>query len=224
MSGRLRPSTAAIAAPTDTELAVAIKGLLACGETAEARERFAGLVSRHQQRALRIAYHYLRDGAEVDEAVQDAFVRAFVHLDSFRDELRFEVWFTRILVNGCLDRIKARTRRERWTTRLLDVSPSERAAAEHAASRSPSPEDAVLADERRRRLGRAVARLPERQRTALILCHFDACSPREAGAVMGLNEATVRVHLFRAIRKLRKALSPQRYVQEASPRRRRTAD
>ena len=52
--------------------------------------------------------------AEADEAVQDAFVKAYAHLDSFREELPFEVWFTRILINGCLDRIKARTRRARW--------------------------------------------------------------------------------------------------------------
>lgn len=216
MTGVLRPSAAVLVTPSDTALAVTIKELLARGDKAEARERYAELVSRHQQRASRIAYHYLRDVAEADEAVQDAFVRAFVHLDSFRDELRFEVWFTRILVNGCLDRIKARTRRERWTTRLLDISPSERAAAEHAASTSPSPEEALLARERRERLSAAVARLPKRQRTALILCHFDAQSPREAGAIMGLNEATVRVHLFRAIRKLRKMLDI--HVQQTSPR------
>ena len=69
---------------------------------------------RHQRRAARIAYHYLRDSAEADEAVQDAFVKAYQHLASFREELPFDVWFTRILINGCLDRIKARTRRERW--------------------------------------------------------------------------------------------------------------
>ena len=50
--------------------------------------------------------------AEADEAVQDAFVKAYSHLSTFREELPFEVWFTRILINGCLDRIKARTRRE----------------------------------------------------------------------------------------------------------------
>ena len=77
-------------------------------------DRYAELVGRHQRRASRIAFHYMRDAAEADEAVQDAFMKAYSHLDSFREELPFEVWFTRILINGCLDRIKARTRRERW--------------------------------------------------------------------------------------------------------------
>ncbi len=86
----------------------------AAGQLEDARERYAELVARHQRRAARIAYHYLRDAAEADEAVQDAFVKAYQHLASFREELPFDVWFTRILINGCLDRIKARTRRERW--------------------------------------------------------------------------------------------------------------
>jgi RNA polymerase sigma factor (sigma-70 family) len=99
---------------SDAIAASAVKGLQAAGEHADARERYAELVGRHQRRASRIAYHYMRDAAEADEAVQDAFVKAYQHLASFREELPFDVWFTRILINGCLDRIKARTRRERW--------------------------------------------------------------------------------------------------------------
>src|SRR5215475_13128740 len=98
----------------DAVAASAVKALQAAGDQAEARERYGELVARHQRRAGRIAYHYLRDAAEADEAVQDAFVKAYQHLGSFREELPFDVWFTRILINGCLDRIKARTRRERW--------------------------------------------------------------------------------------------------------------
>src|ERR687891_508404 len=98
----------------DRAAASAVKAAQAEGRQADARERYAELVGRHQRRASRIAFHYLRDGAEADEAVQDAFVKAYAHLSTFREELPFEVWFTRILINGCLDRIKARTRRERW--------------------------------------------------------------------------------------------------------------
>jgi len=101
-------------ASEDTRLAVEIRELVARGSMDEARDRFAGLVATHQRRASRIAYQYLRDAAEADEAVQDAFVKAFGHIASYRDAWPFEVWFTRILINGCLDRRKARARRERW--------------------------------------------------------------------------------------------------------------
>src|SRR5688572_3867010 len=104
----------AVAPSPDTRLAIEIRELVERGEMDDARDRFAGLVSAHQRRALRIAYQYLRDAADADEAVQDAFVKVFTHISSYREAWPFEVWFTRILVNGCLDRRKARARRERW--------------------------------------------------------------------------------------------------------------
>jgi RNA polymerase sigma-70 factor (ECF subfamily) len=191
----------------DSAAASAVKAMQAEGRHAEARERYAELVARHQRRAARIAFHYLRDGAESDEAVQDAFVKAYSHLSTFREELPFEVWFTRILINGCLDRIKARTRRERWMVSMPESAPVERDFAERTASHGPSPEDLVLARERRQKLADALSRLPDRQRSVFMLSHYEGCTSREVSAITGLNESTVRVHLFRAIRKLRGMLT-----------------
>src|SRR5688572_31096633 len=122
----------------DGAAASAVKAAQAEGRHADARERYAELVSRHQRRASRIAFHYLRDAAEADEAVQDAFVKAYSHLNTFREELPFEVWFTRILINGCLDRIKARTRRERWIVPMPDNGGTDRGLAERTPGRGPS--------------------------------------------------------------------------------------
>jgi RNA polymerase sigma-70 factor (ECF subfamily) len=183
--------------------ASAVKALQAEGRHAEARERYGELVARHQRRAARIAYHYLRNAADVDEAVQDAFVKAYSHLGTFREELPFEVWFTRILINGCLDRIKARTRRERWITSMPDGPGGDRDFAERTPGHAASPEDLLLSQERRRRLAEAIARLPDRQRSVFMLSHYEGHTSREVSALTGLNESTVRVHLFRAIRKLR---------------------
>jgi RNA polymerase sigma-70 factor (ECF subfamily) len=191
----------------DSAAASAVKAMQAEGRHAEARERYAELVGRHQRRAARIAFHYLRDAADADEAVQDAFVKAYSHLSTFREELPFEVWFTRILINGCLDRIKARTRRERWIVPMPDGGVANRDFAERTPGRGPSPEDQVLARERRQRLAEALAKLPERQRTVFMLSHYEGCTSREVSAITGLNESTVRVHLFRAIRKLRGLLT-----------------
>ena len=204
----------------DAAAASAVKALQAAGQLEEARERYAELVARHQRRASRIGYHYLRDAAEADEAVQDAFVKAYQHLASFREELPFDVWFTRILINGCLDRIKARTRRERW---LLPMSGKagargsavaapaeaggERDLPERVAATGLSPEQALLGRERRREIAAALSKLPERQRSVFVLSHVEGRTSREVSALTGLNESTVRVHLFRAIRKLRTLLS-----------------
>jgi RNA polymerase sigma-70 factor (ECF subfamily) len=190
-------------------VAVDVKALQAAGRTEDARERFSELVGRHQRRAGRIAFHYLRDAADADEAVQDAFVKSYLHLGTFREDLPFEVWFTRILINGCLDRLKARRRRERWMAPTpTDALGNERDPAEYLPSRGPSPEDEVLHGERRAQLSAALAKLPERQRMIFMLSHFDGRTSREVSAMTGLNESTVRVHLFRAIRRLRSLLAP----------------
>jgi RNA polymerase sigma-70 factor (ECF subfamily) len=193
----------------DSATASAVKALQAAGQHAEARDRYAELVSRHQRRAGRIAFHYLRDGAEADEAVQDAFVKAYSHLSTYREELPFEVWFTRILINGCLDRIKARTRRERWLVSMPGTPHAQQDFAERVAGHGPSPEDQLLSRERRHRLAAALGRLPERQRSVFMLSHYEGFTSREVSALTGLNESTVRVHLFRAIRRLRALLGPE---------------
>jgi RNA polymerase sigma-70 factor (ECF subfamily) len=171
----------------------------------DARDRFAGLVATHQRRASRIAYQYLRDAAEADEAVQDAFVKAFGHIESYRDAWPFEVWFTRILINGCLDRRKARARRDRWFAPADDASRDE-TRVPFGGVAELDPEAQLLARERRARLSAAIERLDGRQRTVFMLCHYGDCTPREVSAMTGLNESTVRVHLFRAARKLRALL------------------
>jgi RNA polymerase sigma-70 factor (ECF subfamily) len=188
----------------DTRLAVAVRGLVARDQLDEARERFAELVSTHQRRALRIAYQYLRDAAEADEAVQDAFVKVFTHIGSYREVWPFEVWFTRILINGCLDRRKAMRRRNRWLVGS-EVSPADEVRASIKAG-SATPEDRLLVRERRAKLAAAIARLEGRQRTVFMLKQYGDCTAREISVMTGLTESTVRVHLFRAARKLRALL------------------
>jgi RNA polymerase sigma-70 factor (ECF subfamily) len=143
----------------------------------------------------------LRNAADADEAVQDAFIKAFSHIGSYREAWPFEVWFTRILINGCLDRRKARARRERWFAPADDAHDEARPAFGGAAPLDP--EARLLARERRTRLAAAVDRLDGRQRTVFMLSHYGDCTPREVSTITGLNESTVRVHLFRAARKLR---------------------
>jgi RNA polymerase sigma-70 factor (ECF subfamily) len=187
----------------DSRLAVEIRELVEAGDLEQARERFPGLVAAHQRRALRIAYQYLRDAAEADEAVQDAFVKVFNHITSYREAWPFEVWFTRILINGCHDRRKARARRDRWFVPADEATGADEARASMAAPADGNPEAQLLARERRSRMTAAIDRLEGRQRTVFMLCHYGDCTAREVSAITGLNESTVRVHLFRAARKLR---------------------
>ena len=187
----------------ESEIAGAIKALVVAGQRDAARERFGELVARQQRRALRIAYQYLRDVHDADEAVQDSFVKVFTHITSYREDLPFEVWFTRILVNGCLDLRKARSRRLRWA---LPMSVSPELPAIEPPSLQASAEERLVSSERAKEIVDAVDRLPERQRTVFTLCHIAEQSTAEISHALGVSEATVRVHLFRAVRKLRKLL------------------
>jgi RNA polymerase sigma-70 factor (ECF subfamily) len=134
-------------------------------------------------------------------------MRAFLNVATYRDELPFEVWFTRILVNACLDRIKARTRRRRWMVPMESESTGGVQVLDPAAA-TPSPEARVLSREHRRQISEALAKLPERQRSVFVLSQELGYSSREVSAMTGMNESTVRVHLFRAVRKLRTLLAP----------------
>jgi RNA polymerase sigma-70 factor (ECF subfamily) len=188
----------------ESEVAAAVKALVLAGDRDGARERFAELVARQQRRAVRIAFNYLRDAHDADEAVQDAFLKVFTHITSYREEFPFEVWFTRILVNGCLDLRKARARRLRWA--LPMPSAPDMVQMEPVAD-EPSPEQRLMSSERARQIASAVERLPDRQRLVFTLCHVAEQTTSEVSQALGLSEATVRVHLFRAVRKLRKLLT-----------------
>ncbi|MCM3881906.1 MAG: sigma-70 family RNA polymerase sigma factor [Vicinamibacterales bacterium] len=206
-------SGSARAPELETDLAGQVQDLEAAGNHGGARDLFSQIVARQQRRASRIAWHYLHDAADADEAVQDAFVKAYTHIASFQRGLSFEVWFTRILINGCLDRQKARTRRARWLMPVADIGRRDQDTVERAIRPADrSPEDALLAREWRDLLMTAVRKLPGRQRLVFMLCHYNDHSTRDVAAITGLNESTVRVHLFRAVRKLRTAMEGHRHA------------
>jgi RNA polymerase sigma-70 factor (ECF subfamily) len=162
---------------------------------------FDRLVDRYQERAYRIAWSILRHPEDARDASQDAFLRLHQTAASFRGESRFSTWFYRILVNAALDH----RRRHRWWRRLL-------AGGDHGAAlaRVPAglPDPAVTAGraETARRLWQAVDGLAPRQRAAVILLVQEGLPAREVAEALGCSEATVRVHLHRAVRALRRTM------------------
>jgi RNA polymerase sigma-70 factor, ECF subfamily len=188
-------------------LAAEIKALVERGDRDAARDRFGALVALLQRRAVRIAFQYLRDAADADEAVQDAFIKVFLHIEQYRSDLPFDVWFTRILVNAALDRLKARARQQKWISHSTDEDEDRR--VEQVPGHEASNERRLLAKEKWAQVTQAVAGLPDRQRLVFTLCHLDERTPAEISAATGMSQATVRVHLFRALRKLRGVLGGQ---------------
>lgn len=214
----MRPSD--LPAPAETpsldDLACQARDAVVRGDRQAAADAFEGVVERLQRRAGRLAYWYLRNPDDADEVVQDTFLKTFERLEQYRPGMAFEPWFLRALVNACLDRSKARARRSRW------MAPSESVdeLANRVASREATPERRVLDAERRTALAEAIERLPERQRQVVVLSQWDERSHAEIGELTGLNASTVRVHLFRALRRLRSVLegTDADRAREAQPR------
>ena len=169
-------------------------------------QAFDMLVERYQQRAYRLAWSILRDAEEARDLSQEAFLRLYEVAGSFRGTARFSTWFYRILVNLCLD---ARRRRRWWH---LAAAPVERedGTVESIVERQPAPRvdpvDGLAREQVMTQLWKAVDTLSAQQRAAIILQIQEELPTSEIAAVLKCSEATVRVHLHRALQALRKTM------------------
>lgn len=159
------------------------------------REAFAHLVDRHHARCLRIATHLLGDADAADDIVQDAFVRAYRALGSYREQDRFGAWLTRIVVNRC------RTEQSR-AARFAPL--------DHAAE--PSIDDSAHALDQRATLAQALATLDPAQREALVLRFADDRSYDEMSAITGVGVSALKMRVQRACARLRSLLTEHLHV------------
>lgn len=166
---------------------------------------FEPLVERYRQRVYRLAFHVLRDPEEALDVAQEAFIRAYQALPSFRGRSAFYTWLFRITMNAASDRLRQRAARgralggerveeEQWERALVD--PGE------------APDVAAARAEDRRRLQQALETLPERHRAIIMLSDLDGLSYREIAEVLGIPMGTVMSRLHNARKRLRQALGP----------------
>jgi RNA polymerase sigma-70 factor (ECF subfamily) len=176
-----------------------------CQQVARGDDRaFDTLVERYQQRAYRLAWSLLRDADEARDVSQEAFLRVYRTAASFRGEARFSTWFYRVLVNLCHDH----RRRQRGWLRLFATGDDVERASEVEQQPAPAthPVDMLDREQVMTRVWAAVDRLSPQQRAAVILQVQDELSTREIAAVLKCSEATVRVHIHRALSTLRLSL------------------
>lgn len=184
----------------DTPLACLTDDEIVARVRAGERGLFELLMRRHNARLFRAARAILRHDDEAEDVMQEAYVRAYEHLGSFRGESSFATWLTRIAVHEALARMR-RLRRERA---LASADPP----AEHVVplARSPNPEEHSSDAELRVLLERAIDALPTDFRLAFVLRTIEQMSAAEAAAVLGIPESTVTTRLFRARARLRRDL------------------
>ncbi len=170
-------------------------------------DAYEALIATYQQVAFRVAYLITRDEGEAQDAVQDAFVRAYYALDRFRSGASFKPWLLRIVSNQARNRRRSAGRRLDLATRVGANRPSGDAA--------PSPEGTVLADEDKDRLLAAVNKLKEEDRLIISYRYFLELSEAETAALMRRPKGTVKSRLSRALARLREQLEPAADFAEA---------
>jgi RNA polymerase sigma-70 factor (ECF subfamily) len=168
-------------------------------------QAFDVLVSRYQGRAYRLAWSILRDAEDARDVSQEAFVTLYRSASTFRGGSRFSTWFYRILVNQCLDH----RRRGGWWRRLVDHDTRDDegpSLTERQAAPATDPVGDIDKERMMARLWDAVHGLAPRQRAALLLHVQEALPVADIATVLECSEATVRVHLHRAVRALKKTM------------------
>jgi RNA polymerase sigma-70 factor (ECF subfamily) len=168
-------------------------------------QAFDLLVSRYQQRAYRLAWSMVRDAEEAKDLAQEAFIRIYEAAGSFDGRSKFSTWFYRIVVNVCLDH----RRKRKWWRVLLDGrgEDDEPAVVERLPAPAVDPVETLDREQAMQRLWVVIERLPGRQRAALAL-QLEGLATPEIAQALGCSEATVRVHLHRALGALRKQCIP----------------
>ena len=187
----------------DAELARRIAG----GDHAACRE----LMRRHNQRLYRTARAILKDDAEAEDAVQEAYLLAFRAMGGFRGDAKLSTWLTRIVANEALGRLRKRGRAAEVIP--IDTQYGESAevadAAEDAmdATTPEQPENAAVRAETRRLLEAKIDELPDAFRAVFMLRAIEDLTVEETASALDIPEATVRTRFFRAKGLLREALS-----------------
>lgn len=164
-------------------------------------ELYEIIMRRHNQRLYRVARSIPRDDNEAEDVMQDAYVRAYEHLDQFAGESRFATWLTRIAVHEAL-------RCARRHNRFQEMAPGKREGQNMDAFKTtaPDPEQQAQRRELETLLETAIETLPVTYRTVFVLREIEGLSTTETAESLGLREETVKTRLFRSRALLRREL------------------
>jgi len=168
---------------------------------------FEMLMRRYNRRLYRVARSMLRNDAEAEDALQDAYLAAYQSLGNFRGEASLATWLSRVVVNQCLGRMRRQARRDNILPMVSLGGPDEQEHAAMPSEESNTPDRALLRAELRAVLERKLDELPESFRTVFVLRCVEELSVEETARCLNIPEATVRTRHFRARSMLRESLA-----------------
>ncbi len=163
---------------------------------------FEILMRRHNQRLYRVACGILQDRSEAEDVIQDAYVRAYEHLNQFAGRAKFSTWLSRIAVNEALAR-KRHSRRYKELEPMLEDNGDR---MDRFTSSVPDPEQQTSGSELRRLLENAIGTLPDNYRAVLVLRDVEEMDTAETALALEISEENVKTRLHRARALLKKKL------------------
>ena len=173
------------------------------------RALFEILMRRHNQRVYRAARAVVKDEAEVEDVMQQAYINAFTHLDQFEERSQFSTWLIRIALNEAFGRRRKMQRNESMTATQSAQDEDHGELMDTIASPQADPERQAYAQELGRVLEAAVDTLPETYRTVFMLRDIEGLSTSETGEGLGLGDEAVKTRLHRARAMIRRAVTAQ---------------
>ena len=185
----------AAAAPDDPALHTLHEAELVAACLEQRPGAFDVIVERHQRAIYQICYRFMGNHEDASDLTQDVFLRAYRGLRNFKGKAALGTWLHRIAVNACLNRVAVKT-------------PKSEAFEEHhhIDMRTESAPDRLLRDERAARVRAAVAKLPPKQRTALMLRTYKEMSHQDIAAALGTSVGAAKANMFHALQNLKKLL------------------
>jgi RNA polymerase sigma factor (sigma-70 family) len=169
------------------------------------RSGFELLMRRHNRRLYRLARATLRDDAEAEDALQDAYLSAYRSIGQFRGDAALSTWLSRLVLNECLQRLRRQARRDNVVPMV--VLPPDTELETMSESNPETPDKALVRGEMRALLERKLDELPEAFRTVFVLRCVEEMSVEETALCLDIPEATVRSRHFRARSLLRESLA-----------------
>ncbi len=166
---------------------------------------FGALVKKYQQKVFYLAYDMIHDYEDAKDIAQDAFIKAFEKLHQFEERAQFSTWLYRITVNLAMDQHRRRKRRphDSLDDKIHEIERQKNSEQEEEGRRS---EMELQTTAQRQQIDKALEHLSDNQRVATVLKYFHQKSSKEIAEVLGCSESTARIHLFRAMKNMKKQL------------------
>jgi RNA polymerase sigma-70 factor, ECF subfamily len=173
------------------------------------RAAFEELVRQYDQPVLRLALHLTGSEPEAKDIYQEAFLKVYRNLGSFRFECSFYTWVYRIVSNLCMDHLRRRQVRKEDSGVRMNPDGEEVNLLEQLPDKRPgaSPEQELMRRELGKRIARALTKLSPRERMVFEMKHYQGLKLRTIGEALNTTEETAKNTLFRATQKLRAALA-----------------